>query len=637
MNGAGVFHTNTSSNFGTGNPGQRIDPYDRRSGAVNRLSAPNSPANTSSAWASQVERVDLRKPAMALAFFDHVAHGRASPDQRCFAQSIFNDLIEHEAYDLFAEVFTAYNRGCQAHAKTSGTPFTTMLELQLPEDWEPSFEKRNDMVEAFRRIQVQQLAVRCFSVDDHEHHVDDYVADGLADHEDDREEDPSLAQTTALQPTQVAAAFVGGPVPAAVSRCVVAMLLEERCGVTELLIEGAMADAMSVSRALPHSRLNAIELGNDTAAPWNRVLTEQELDTYLQLMAGLKTCSTLEHLTLGHRDLVCVSEHIEAFDGPALVSVALVGDSLQLTNDPVDEQAAADQDLTVRFMEAIARFNTLSTVTVRATLGSCEDLSAAFLGPLQGHKSLTQLKILDLQGNHDSPDTTDVLPTVIEFAADCPKLTHFTWATGANPVEHPERTAAEVQRWKERAPRMTNDLEVMKSRLNDKDFPLKFLRLTGMRIPPEDVQVLLGTLSHAAPFEEGSRLEFLDLSEGVLSLRLVHGIGLALRHNNWLKKFMLPSSASNYCFFGADQKLYLLRGSAQEPETFELVFGDDATQEERAAAQQALGKMASLAPLETVPTAPQAQLDVNQKRLQQNKAHNELAVVSDLDDDALQG
>ncbi len=633
MNGTGGSNAKPSAHLVTRNSDTRLDPYrdgesrESRATTLNPLRTSNTADITRSPWSSQIEHVALRNPALALVLFDHVEHGRVSTDHGRLAQRVFNDLIEHEAYDLFATVFTAYNRLHQAHAKTSGAPFCTRLLLQLPEGWAPSPDQQNVMLEAFRRIQVQDLEVVRPPAQG-AHRDESCADDGVSDDSDAGEEEESQESTSGLPSADVA----GVPVPAAVSTCVVAMLLEERCGVTGLVVNGAMADVQLLADALPRSKLNAIELGDNASGEWNGALTPQELDTYLRLMTGLATCCTLQHLSLGHRDLVCVSPHLEAFDGPALVSVRLVGDDLELANldgtpqlvkDPLGEPAGAQEAPVVRFMEAIARFETLSRVEISAAVDSVDSLSTAFLRPLQGHKSLTRLEIVCDQDNPGTTDTTDALPTVVEFAADCPQLTHFKWQIGLNFVLKGSRETlqAEDQKWKSRALRVANDLVVMKRRLNDKNLPLKSLKLIGMGLPPEDLQALFDALA------EDSRLEVVDVSGGMMNLALLHALPSSLQRNDWLRFINLFTRAKCCYLLGKNQQIHALRESFLGPVTaFEPDLGDDATDQDRAEAQQMLKEMASRAPLGAVFTAPQAQLELNRLRVLRRMAYNELSV-----------
>lgn len=66
-----------------------------------------TPAQMMSDWSSALDRVGLDDRAEALAFLNHVAQGFAADDGS--AEAVFNDLIAHEAYDVFVEAFTAHS------------------------------------------------------------------------------------------------------------------------------------------------------------------------------------------------------------------------------------------------------------------------------------------------------------------------------------------------------------------------------------------------------------------------------------------------------------------------------------------------------------------------------------------------
>ncbi|QHE83973.1 hypothetical protein [Hydrogenophaga sp. BPS33] len=114
-------------------------------------------------WMRQLERFALDDAAAAEKLMTHVAHGQAlaGVDQyttaTVIAAGVFNDLIQHEAYDLFVEVFTACNKILKAHAEADGKPFKATLVLKLPLDWKPS--KPEEMRAAFLRLEVQRVGM----------------------------------------------------------------------------------------------------------------------------------------------------------------------------------------------------------------------------------------------------------------------------------------------------------------------------------------------------------------------------------------------------------------------------------------------------------------------------------------------
>ncbi|MDO9434708.1 hypothetical protein [Hydrogenophaga sp.] len=109
-------------------------------------------------WEKALKLVPLQDPAGAQKLLEEITQGFAPPDDASKAQVVFNDLIAHEAYAVFIEVFGAYNA---IHApQTLGrneAPFKVSLTLQLPANWKPSGHPA--FIDALECAQVERLEV----------------------------------------------------------------------------------------------------------------------------------------------------------------------------------------------------------------------------------------------------------------------------------------------------------------------------------------------------------------------------------------------------------------------------------------------------------------------------------------------
>ncbi len=523
-------------------------PLERGANASNSQAIPpqdpqSAPELASNVLVSKLARVPLRNASAARQFLNELALGQTPTDHARSAASVFNDLIEHEAYDLFVDVFDAYNALHRSRAKVSGAPFTTSLPLRLPRDWNPVH--LNEMDEALRRVHAQQVVVmRPYPAavlaeeadtqtqsDEEGGHWPESDGDSVAESDGDSSSEPLGKEGEGRWPRD--------PAPAALSRCI-ATLLGVRGGTTELLMHTALEDPETVAKALAHSELQAIELGAGYC-PQGHVLSELEMHTCATLMRGLTACSTLTHLSLAHRDLVHLHAIVDELHaaGLGLREVDLVGQAIEVRNvrpAPTDGlnlpcDLGADSAPIVLFMTRVAQFKTLSQVIVHAEVHSTDDLSFAFLEPLSFHDALAHLSIFGDANTAGSPDTTDAMLASAEFSITCPSLTYLAWNAGVI-VPDVAEAAYENKRWREGDEKHDRLTPLLK----DPRFRLHTWRLIGTRPPPMDLRALFAVLA------DNKTLVHLDLSGGFMDLNAVLDLLTFLMSNSTLSTLRLPTA-----------------------------------------------------------------------------------------------
>ncbi len=542
----------------------KIDSNSSTGSAFTDKAAPNTRQPTAAAdvlvdWSSRLDRVALSEPTVAATFVESVAKGLAHAVGASTAQAVFNDLIAHEAYELFADVFTAYH----SHSPSRESP--SSLTLCLPADWVCTAEGERNA--AFGRIKVQRLEV-----------VRPQMAPG--------KDADSTARAHRLT-----------PVSAAACDCAVTLLQAGRT--TELVVHGVLASPGAVAEAMAANPLVSVELGD--TSPLVLELTAPEQQTYKTLLSNLAVCRTLKHLTLGHAELANLHGVIGAFlkdGGPKLTSVKLIGREFEVElPDQDDEDEAPDgadanggkRDCMVEilpFVRVMARIHTLTTLTVHAFANNVESLSAAFLEPLKGHPSLTQLDVIRRGELRVDMRNKMALPRVIAFAETCPSLTHFTWAAGTLVLSAGELMQMEMAMSPEAlmqhvVKKMAIALGVEPSELLShakpraeavSKFRLQSLTLIGMPFTPAAIEVFFKSLCL-----KNSPLEHVDFSGGYMDVLAVLGLMKQLPSMEMLKTFLIPDKAAAF-YFRSGKYIHGLDGNApgaglkhpQDRETFRL-------------------------------------------------------------------
>lgn len=592
------------------NSSARSDPYTTLARQRHPLPNNETPQQATARWTETIEALHLANREWAKELVEQIAYGRTDlyPTDSEYAQIVFNELIRSEAFDLFEEVFTAYNEIEKVHAESAGKSFVVTLVWGPQRDWEPSAEKKEEMKGAFCRIGVQRLVMVL---------------------------PPKLGDLCGVSMADGLKDIVGSVEDAAstaVSTCVVAMLKNAK--LTELAVSGAMLDPGTVAKALPFSGLQSLELGRLLDPP----MSKQALLTCATLLKGVSTCLTLTHLTLDHQDLVHLYPIFAEFHGPALKSVKMLGQSLTVNDPPSlpplapgshDPGTAHPRHPMVCFMEAIANQfkSSLVEVEVNALVESLHGLSVAFLTPLRGLPALNRLELACNAHTVPAFDTSDALMVVAEWATGCPAMTDFAWDCGEREIDLVDFDTVR-QQWAERSVVKATELALLKERLESEDCKLKRLKMSGACIPPQDLDILFDAIAQKL------KIEHLRVrGGGPMSLELMHRLPKLLQDNEWLKQLELPLNIESYHLtVGQDLTEEILvekqRDRKQDPFRFPLLLNTvETTPLETIEFAMALGKTLGKEETRNVfLKAPQRQVDENQRRLLTDFAYGQLGV-----------
>lgn len=341
-------------------------------------SSPAQLNHTGSALAAHVHQITLDDAEAAEAFLKGLHRGDAGlPDD---AQAVFNDLIAHEAYELFVQAFTDYNSILRKQARELGKPFTSTLTLQLPAGWKPRAPAL--MKDAFSNIQVQRLV--------------------------------SLhAQTTEGQEER-----------RMISRAAseVAAILVSTAGVTQLAVCGELIDPFTLRDAMEaNGHIESLELGEpvEERELAEETLSVMERETYDVLLSGPKTCASLKRLTI--HDAAFIEHRSESLCAemrwPALTSLTVKG-------------ASNKTDRILSIVRAAVHSQQLTHVTL--DLGKAAVLYEVreVFNALQGHKFLTLLEVTGAADSDTRDDTLSCFPMAMLCALSCPACMHFKWDSG---------------------------------------------------------------------------------------------------------------------------------------------------------------------------------------------------------------
>lgn len=463
------------------NQGQvRTDPYTPK--GTPQPASTATPTQVPKAWTSELDRVALDDRTGVLCFLEHVAQGHA--DGASTAQAVFNDLIAHEAFDVFVQAFTAYNAVLKSQVEADGKPFTSTLTLQLPRGWAPIAPVA--MHEAFKKIHVQRLEVFQPKPDD----------------------GPTLSRLS------VSKAVCDG----------VATLLSNG-ETTQLAVWGELADASVVGQALENGDgIDSLELGKDRL--WEP-LSGLEKEGYEALLTGEKTRARLQHLAINNADML--SHLVPSMDPearwPALRSLT------------VKMGRAVSAPHLESFLRVAAISRQLTTVSLSFAEEGAESHMESLLNGLKNHPSLTRLD-LSAGFRDDSPVCLDFLPMAVEFACSCPSLTHFTWDSGASIP-----SAGRLMEYLRRLPPSGDPkerLKAMEAALKNPDIALKSFSMTGFPCTQDALYILFEALAY------NRSIEHLDLSACCVDIEATKALTASLKTNTTLRTPVLPDRPGSY-------------------------------------------------------------------------------------------
>lgn len=558
---------------------------------------------------------------------------------------VFNDLIEHEAYALFLDVFAAYNKIQQSQACAIGKAFKTWLVLELPAEWVPIAQ--NSMVEAFRQVKVDQLIVK---------RPGTKVA-GKEENPHDRVIDVCFR-----------------PIPSAASLCIQAMLQAEN-GPSELAVYGILEDCKLVTKAIADSKLESMDLGDtlgndEMDALANRITAEiaaaaeeqglevdeleeeagkaleamdvQELESYGELLRGMVGCSTIKHLVLGRTELIHCHPALEKFQkaGGQLSSIKVLGVPISLEAIFAGESPTRYGPFShfylgsahpnpkihpmVLFMRTIAKFESLSEIKVDASVKGIAELALAFLDPLKGHAALNRLEIVGDTRKMYAPDNREVLACIAHLSLSCPSLRHFHWDCGMlDPVAWDVPT--QRSRWEMSVVGMWEPLPPLEEMFQHPDFKLESITLIGARPSPASIQALASVL------DTNKTLRFLSFKGGLFGLRQIFELLYRLGANSTLQQLVLPEDTGCIYLTGDDGNIHAFKPSDPVDReggswAFELdpERTSDADADSRALASQNLSEFAASTNMSQLLAAPQALLDHNRRLELSQYAYSEM-------------
>ncbi|MDO9436568.1 hypothetical protein [Hydrogenophaga sp.] len=506
-----------------------LSPLNSNSSAAR--GAPLTPEQTLKSWTTRLKAVSSENPHAVQKLLKEVAEGVARPRDEKEAQVVFNDLIGHEAYGVFVEVFRAYNaiRMAQGRAHDEA-PFKSTLALRLPSDWVPCHP--DALRETMHLAQVQRIEVLLHEPDrqTYGHFFSSMAAvlqDDLVETVESlvhKEVEAPELRRTALQREEWVKDI---PASMAECDCIVALL---DAGATELVICGSLAAPDRVADAIARSALRSIELGADTTL-FGRRLTLEMKDSYAKLIPVLSQCHTLEHLALNDMGLATLHSEMHALSqaGSALKSIKLGG----LRHTLKEESNASD---IVSFMEAMKEFTNLRKLSVKADVHGMKTLKAC-LAPIAGALCLTMLEIEESRFGSFGADGLHVYPNLLAFAKSCPSLTHVAFR--GHPVKTSKHVAMALFK-KQYVPDPAIDVAAIQTWLESKECPLKSLTLTGMFVYGE-LPVAIGNALH-----KNTSITHINLSDCYLNADWAVAVLNALQTNQTLQSIEWPMDLGQY-------------------------------------------------------------------------------------------
>lgn len=463
-------------------------------GAVPLQAPPPKPERVAKGWVSRIGGASLSDGAQVEAFMKRVALGEVTPIDAPTAQAVFNDLIQHEAYDVFVDVFTAYQKILALQAQAQGKPFKITLTLQLPRDWKPT--DRVALNKAFSRVQAQRLEVL----------YPQYVKGGGA------------------------AGASSDPVPAAVSEVVGVML---KNGASELVVCGELADPGPVADALGRSStLDGIELGEAGKSESNAAT----LAGYGALIVAASTRTTLKSLTLHHPETVTKlwdhSRRQARPKWPALASVTLTGGT------------EATGPAFAWFMGIAAKSKALAEVSLAfADLGVGLHVRAMLMH-LKTHRSLTRLQLHNTGYDPQAGESLTCMSQAFELVRSCPRLTHFYWNSGMPVVQG---GSAMHNGFRAYAHLLHLPSEEIEAALKDPNLPLKSFSMIGFPLSAGEVS------SFCSRLRRNRSIKHVDFSHCSIDIEAV-STPVSIKAIRGRKSFLLPKDPQAYYWMPAETK-----------------------------------------------------------------------------------
>lgn len=324
-----------------------------------------------------------------------------------------------------ADVYEAYQQALQAEPEDEqvpgpppSAPFTRTLVLQLPADW--ALVSQAEMIEALSAMRVESLVVlRPKSSHELASYEDALVQGARRDHMWDY----SVTESNEREIS----------VSAGACACVAALL--QGGSVTALAADGVLADPDAVANAMGTGGLRSASfkaLHPVNLESQQEPLSDAEALCYRTLASGLETCSSLEHLTLGHPALLALHDNIARFaapGGPQLKSLGIHFYTPQIQRAAEGEAPSTEIQ---PFMAAVGALKTLTTFRADVMVTDRDTLKAVFIEPLRDHPSLTQVHF----GRDDNFGIAEVtesnllsLLELLRFALRC-ELTDLAWTMG---------------------------------------------------------------------------------------------------------------------------------------------------------------------------------------------------------------
>lgn len=459
-------------------------------------SEPETPAQRQAKWnASLGDGFALtRNGAAARQLFEEVANGFAPPDDARQAQAVFNDLIEREAYDTFAEVFNAYNAFRAAHARAPGEPpFKATLTLQLPQDWRPN--GHSAFLEMLKRVPVERLEVI-------------------------RPEPPLNDASTAKL-----------SVPATVCEGIVELLAK---GTAELVVRGVLASPAAVVLGLGMStcRLRSLALGEEIE---RTVLRDSERQSYEKLMDGVADSTTLENLSFDQPGLIEMCEKLDALakNGVLLKSINVVA---------IDSRAplSASQELRL-FAESVKGFKALTSFSLKCNVLSQKSLVESVLQPLRGHDALVRLDIQARGTSFIQPADMGVAPEVLNFSRTCPSLRDVTLQAIQLENDAGRMMALNLNDMPAHAVLATNEFA------RDPRLHLASLTMIGVAFTPDFTAMFSEVLA------DNDTLVNLNLSGCHVSITMAVDLPEILANHKTIRNCWLPKDPGHYYFEHGDR------------------------------------------------------------------------------------
>lgn len=543
-------------------------------------------------WPDAIGHTPLASSDAVADLLTELAAGKLSTHSETAAQHVFNLLIEHEAYGVFVAAFEAFNQiqthraGRDPHGESL---FKSELVLQLPADWKPAF--RAEMEAAFEKLSVHKVVLE-LPPQQEEDAGPTAQASSVGDGDgrsESSDEDDAVA------------------VPAAVSRCVAAML---KGGVETLDVRCALTDAHSVAEALKTSSLQCVELGSNASDFKHIRLPEEDLKSHGRLMAGLGGCASLQELRLAHPSLLELAPKLEllhAGAGSRLNTFRMTGVSVHVGVGTLADMLTSTDPWVV----ALAQFKEISTIEMKVTSRFLDQVIETVLWPLRGHPSLSRLSLVGEAWNLPVHHNVGVLSYLSQHLAACPALEAFSWNAGTVP----ENAAAQLNNVDFSQAAGNDPFGPISTLLANSTCRLRLLKLGGLVMAPTDVMELVTVLAH------NKSLRVLDLSECAMSINAYTALMAALLENTTLEKILLPTNSAFY---------YLQAGGhchGFKPDTSPLALDFQLADNPYIPLADAKEAEEVMAPLreQLNPWAPQALIDRRQREALAEKAYPELA------------